>query len=314
MLNRRLLRIKVFQALYSYQLDEARDLKSVEKYLEKSLKNVEDEYVLLLSLPIEIRYYVENEQNPEEILYVPSKQDIETGKTFIYNKLINKLDQNDELKRKLKSSGHNWYQNKDVMRMLFNGFKTSNYFVKYLGNEDRGYEAQRKLMLQFFKDYLPKQEELDIHMEELFIHWNDDKKAIFNSLSKTLEDIKGEDDNLSLKPLSEDYAEDWKFCRSLLHYTIEQQDYVTGLITEKTKKWDADRIAEVDLILMRMALVELLNFVNIPVKVTINEYLELAKIYSTPKSSVFLNGVLDKIMNELKQEGKIKKVGRGLVE
>ncbi len=314
MLNRRLLRIKVFQALYGYQQDESRDKKSVLNFLDKSVKHVEDEYIFLLSLPIELRYYVENEQNPEEILYVPTKKDIETGRTFIYNRLISILDRSELLKRKIKQVGINWYNYKDVMRMLFNGFKTSVYFQKYLNTEKKDFEAQKALMVSFYKDYLPKHEELHGLMEDLFIHWNDDKKAVFNSLVKTIEDLKQAEDEVEVKALSEDFDEDWTFCKDLLNNTIKNEEELTALIQEKTKKWDTERIADIDLILMRMSVSELLYFSNIPIKVSINEYLDISKIYSTPKSSVFLNGILDKLMNEMKAAGKIKKAGRGLVE
>ncbi|HCS19234.1 MAG TPA: transcription antitermination factor NusB [Bacteroidetes bacterium] len=314
MLNRRLLRIKVFQALYGYQQDESRDKKSVLNFLDKSVKHVEDEYIFLLSLPIELRYYVENEQNPEEILYVPTKKDIETGRTFIYNRLISILDRSELLKRKIKQVGINWYNYKDVMRMLFNGFKTSPYFQKYLNSDKKDFDAQKTLMLSFYKDYLPKHEELHNLMEDLFIHWNDDKKAVFNSLVKTIEDLKLAEDEVEVKALSEDFDEDWTFCKDLLNNTIKNEEELTALIQEKTKKWDTERIADIDLILMRMSVSELLYFSNIPIKVSINEYLDISKIYSTPKSSVFLNGILDKLMNEMKAAGKIKKAGRGLVE
>lgn len=314
MLNRRLLRIKVFQALYGYQQDESRDKKSVLNFLDKSVKHVEDEYIFLLSLPIELRYYVENEQNPEEILYVPTKKDIETGRTFIYNRLISILDRSDLLKRKIKQVGINWYNYKDVMRMLFNGFKTSPYFQKYLNAEKKDFDAQRTLMLAFYKDFLPKHEELHALMEDLFIHWNDDKKAVFNSLVKTIDELKQAENEVDVKALSEDYDEDWTFCKDLLNNTIKNEEELTSLIQEKTKKWDTERIADIDLILMRMSVSELLYFSNIPIKVSINEYLDISKIYSTPKSSVFLNGILDKLMNEMKAAGKIKKAGRGLVE
>lgn len=314
MLNRRLLRIKVFQALYGYQQDESRDKKSVLRSLEKSVKHVEDEYIFLLSLPIELRYYVENEQNPEEILHVPSKKDIETGKTFIYNRVINILDHSDEFKRKIKQCGLNWHNHKDEMRLLFNGFKTSNYFQKYLDKETTNFESQKILMLNFYKDYLPKHEELHNLVEGIFIHWNDDKKAVFNSLVKTIESLGESDESFAIKPLSDDYDEDWEFCKNLLNNTIDNQDELTELISEKTKKWDTERIADIDLILMRMSVSELLYCPNIPIKVSINEYLDISKIYSTPKSSTFLNGILDKLMNELKASGRINKAGRGLVE
>lgn len=314
MLNRRLLRIKVFQALYAYHQDESRDKKAAQSFLERSVNRMEDEYIFLLSLPLELRYYVENEQNPEEVLYVPSKRDIETGRTFIYNKLINILERSEALKTKLKKAGANWSDNKDVMRMVFNGFKTSKFFQNYLSAESKSFEVQKELILAFYKEFLPKQDEMNILMEDLFIHWNDDQKAVYNALIKTIDALEEQDSPLSLRPLSDEPDEDWSFCTDLFNYTLRYRDEFVEMISEKTKKWDTDRIADVDLILMEMALCELLEFPTIPIKVSINEYLDISKVYSTPKSSIFLNGILDKLMNEMKAEGKIKKKGRGLVE
>lgn len=314
MLNRRLLRIKVFQALYSYYQDESKDKKVHEGFLLQSTKKVEDEYLFLLNLPVELRFYIENEQNPEEILYVPTKKDIETGRTFVYNSLISVLAGDEAFTKKAKTSSPNWHNYKDVMRIVFNGFKTSSHFTKYLDAPKKDFDEQKKLMVAFYKDYLPKHEEINLLMEEIYIHWNDDKKAVYNALLKTVERITETNRTLVLEELSADFTEDWGFSKDLFRIVAQNDEEYTTLISDKTKKWDTERIADVDFILMKMSLCEMLEFSSIPVKVSINEYLDISKIYSTPKSSTFLNGVLDKIMNELKEEGKILKVGRGLVE
>jgi N utilization substance protein B len=314
MLNRRLLRIKVFQALYAFQQDESKDQKAASSYLERSITKVEDEYAFLLSLPADIRYYVENEINPEEILYAPTKKDVETGKTFIYNQLISIIEQSEDLKKKAKKAGISWLDNKEELRMVFNGFKTSVYFQKYLENPVKDFFAQKELLLNFYKEYLQKHEETNVLMEEFFIHWNDDKKAVFNCLIKTIESIEHEESMLVMSPLSEDYKEDWEFCTALLRKVIAYDETYSEMISAKTKKWDTERIADIDMILMKMSICELMEFPTIPLKVSINEYIDISKIYSTPKSNIFLNGVLDKIMNELKAAGKINKTGRGLIE
>ena len=167
--------------------------------------------------------------------------------------------------------------------------------------------------MNFYREFLPKNEEANNLMEELFIHWNDDSKAVFTSLIKTFDSFV-ENEQFALDNLSEGFDDDWEFCKTLFQKVISNEEEYVSLISNKTKKWDAERIAEVDLILMRMALCEMIEFPTIPVKVSINEYLDISKVYSTPKSSTFLNGILDKLMNELKEAGKIKKTGRGLVE
>lgn len=314
MLNRRLLRIKVLQALYAQMQDGEPNVKSGESFLLKLFNRVYDEYLFLLNLPLDIRYYVENEQNPEEILYVPSKRDIESGRTFIYNKLINLIDDCATLKKLSTKSPYNWQDHKDVMRLIFNGFKTSSYFAKYLDAPEKTFEVQKRLLLNFYQEFIPKHEEINNLLEDLFMHWNDDKRAVLSSIQKTLEQVKSENDSLALKPLSDNEKQDWEFCTELFKLTLNHNAEITNLIADKTQKWDTDRIAEIDLILMRMAVSEMLYFETIPVKVTINEYLDISKVYSTPKSSIFLNGVLDKIMNELKETGRIRKTGRGLLE
>lgn len=314
MLNRRLLRIKVLHALYAYFQDGSKDFKNKESYLRNIIRKVEEEYLFLLRLPLEIKHYVENEQNPEEVLYVPSKADIETGHTFIYNQVLLKLEESKVVSSKTDKLIGNWSAQKDIMRILFNGFKSSDYFKQYISKQLPGFLEQKKLMLNFFKDFLPENEELKSMMEELYIGWNDDMKAVFNALGRTVDLIKEDSETIVLVSLSETYEEDMEFSLALFKNTIQRSEELTEMIGIRTKKWDTERIAEIDMLLMQMALTEMLDFSSIPLKVTINEYLEIAKIYSTPKSSNFLNGILDKQMNELKLKGLITKTGRGLVE
>lgn len=315
MLNRRILRIKVFQALYAYNKEEQPLTSRYETFLLNSIKRIEETYLFILNLPVELKYFIENEANPEEIKYFPSKREIDTGHTFLYNTVIQRIQDSVPFKdRSKKLVSNNWHDNKELLRIIFNDFKGGDIFQAYLDNENKEFDAQKKLMLDFFVSHLPNSEDFDQYMEEINIHWHDDKKILYKYLSKTIENIKEEKDNNFLVNLTGNWDEDWEYARDLFKKTLDNNMFYQDLIAKKTVKWDSERIATTDMILMKMALCEMMDFPSIPVKVTINEYLEISKMYSTPKSNSFLNGVLDKIKNELKAENKIVKQGRGLVE
>lgn len=315
MLNRRILRIKVFQALYAYNKEEQPLTTRYETFLLTSIKRIEEMYLFILNLPVELKYFIENEANPEDIKYFPSKREIETGNTFLYNAVIEKIQNSSNFQeRHKKLVSFNWNNNKELLRIIFNDFKGGKIFQEYLDEKDKNFEVQKKLMLSFFTHYLPESEDFDQYMEEVNMHWQDDKKILFKYLSKTIDNIKEDRENNFLVNLTGNWEEDWEYARDLFKKTLSNNSVYEDLISKKTVKWDSDRIASTDMILMKMALCEMMDFPSIPLKVTINEYLEISKLYSTPKSNSFLNGVLDKIKNELMAEKKIVKQGRGLVE
>ncbi len=315
MLNRRILRIKVFQALYAYNREEQPVATRYQTFLLNSIKRIEDTYLFILNLPVELKYFIENDANPTEIKYYPTEREIETGNTFLYNVVIQKIQSSTTFNARYKKIvSHNWHDNKELLRIIFNDFKGGEIFQEYLDTPEKNFDAQKRLMLSFFNTYLPKTDDFDQYMEEVNMHWNDDKKILYKYLAKTIENIKEDKDNNFLINLTGNWDEDWEYAHDLFQKTLSNNEYYQQLIATKTVKWDSDRIATTDMILMKMALCEMINFPSIPLKVTINEYLEISKLYSTPKSNTFLNGVLDKIKNELKAENKIVKQGRGLVE
>ncbi len=314
MLNRRLLRVKVFQSLYAHYLDLGATTAVHESFLENSLKQLEEFYHFVLNLPVELKYFVETDHNPELTKFKPTEKDIKTGRTFIYNTLINKIGENEEFNKKLNKVKYKWQNHKEVLLIVFNTFKSSEYFQKFIEEPERNFEAQKKLLLTFFSEFLPTCEEFDQQMEEFTINWGTDKKVVLGSCVKSIELIQENEDNSFLIDMHDDLGEDLTFSKTLYRKTLINDRVFEDLISQRTKKWDSDRIAVVDMILMKMALCEILEFPEIPVKVSINEYLDISKVYSTPKSNAFLNGILDKIMKELKEEEKIVKTGRGLVE
>lgn len=315
MLNRRILRIKVFQVLYAYYKDDEPVTARYETFLLTSIRRIEEVYHFILSLPVELKHYITKEANPSEVKYFPTQRDIETGRTFLYNDVIGRLENSPAFLDKLRKVKFKWTDNKDLLRIIFNDFKGGKYFQSYLDEPVKDFTAKKRLILAFFTQYLPEMDDFDQYMEELNMHWQDDRKLIFNYLSKSLEALKEDDDDAKFAfSLSENWEEDWGFARDLFRKTMLKDAEYEAMIVKKTEKWDSERIAISDMILMKMALCEMIEFPSIPLKVTINEYLEISKLYSTPKSNSFLNGILDKIKNELKEENKIVKQGRGLVE
>jgi len=314
MLSRRVLRIKAFQALYAYRSNKDNNSMMGEKLIQKSLQNIAHSYYYILILPAVIKSYVENEGNPNEFKYLPTKEDIASGNTFIYNKVIERLEKSENLEDYTLKIPFKWHLHKDFLRKIYYDFKTSEYFQAYIKNEEKSFELEKALLRNFFKEFLFKMEDFDQHMEEQNLYWMEDKTFIMSYVYKSIEKINENDENEFLADLNKEVEEAQEFSTELYRLTLEHEKENFKLITDKTKKWDADRIAYSDLLLMEMGLCEMKFFPEIPVKVSINEYIEIAKIYSTPKSNLFINGVLDKLMVELKEKGEIVKLGRGLVE
>jgi N utilization substance protein B len=203
---------------------------------------------------------------------------------------------------------------KDYLRKVFYAFKSGDIFHNFIEIGEKTFEDQRNLLIQFFKDFLFPTSDYDATMEEFSLTWLDDKNLILNFVIKTLEAIEKDGPDNYITEFGQSLEEDILFSTKLFERTFEESNEFKKMIAAKTMKWDAERIAHSDFIMMQMAVCEMLRFPEIPIKVTINEYLDIAKLYSTPKSHVFINGILDKLMNELKEQGLISKEGRGLVD
>jgi N utilization substance protein B len=314
MLNRRHLRIKVLQALYAYFQSNEDNFRRTENELMQAVERIQDLYLYLLLSFSEIKGIAENriEENTKKIR--PSEEDLNPNTKFIDNKIIRLLEENKELRRLSEERKVNWVgdEHQEMFRKMFLIIKDSEIYFEYMNNESKTFEDDKAFALELFKVEIANSELLYNFFEEKSIHWMDDIDLACSMVLKTLKSV-NEGEVIELLPLYKVDDDEQEFIRELLRKTISMDKENEALIDELTKNWELDRIAKMDVILMKMAITELQIFNNIPTKVTLNEYIEISKFYSTPKSNGFINGILDKAIDRLQAEKKIVKIGRGLM-
>lgn len=312
MLNRRFLRIKVMQMLYSFFQHENADMALFEKELFKSLDKVYSLYLTILALFTDLHHtaYMVIDENKNKRL--PTKEDLNPNLKFVNNTLLKALSENAALKKELEKQKISWQTDFDLVRKLFNEIRNSEEYKTYMGyGAENDVKEDRDLLISLIVNYLGEHDLLNHLFEDKNIHWADDTFLAFNSVIRTFETFDGK---FVLMPLLKDVDDDNKFVSTLFRKTIQFNAEYQDLIKNHTKNWDLDRIANMDMLLMKMAIAEIMYLPNIPVKVSLNEYIDISKEYSTPNSKTFVNGVLDKIIAELKRDNKIQKTGRGLQE
>ncbi|MFD1166764.1 transcription antitermination factor NusB [Sphingobacterium daejeonense] len=315
MLNRRHLRVKVMQTLYAYSLSEDKNIVNFEKSLLKSVEEVDEMYIWTLNLLDEVAEYVLIDVEGIANKWIPSDKDKNFTSTKLNsNTFIDSLRQNREYLEKVKRYKVDWNYDPEIVRSIYSQLKDSEAYLEYLNLEDRSISAEKDIIKYIFKKIILKSPDIEQALDERFINWQVDKEVLQAMIAKTFKNFSSEvPAKNKLADLTPSWIEDKDFIIDLLKLTIKYGDEYQDLIAAKTKNWESDRIALVDNLLMRMAITELINFPTIPVKVTINEYIELSKSFSTLKSSTFINGILDKILADLTSQRRIKKEGRGLI-
>ncbi|GEM68092.1 N utilization substance protein B [Sphingobacterium mizutaii NBRC 14946 = DSM 11724] len=303
------------QTLYAYSLSEDKNIVNFEKSLLKSVEEVDEMYIWTLNLLDEVAEYVLVDVEGIANKWIPSDKD----KTFTSTKLnsntfIDSLRQNREYLEKVKRYKVDWNYDPEIVRSIFSQLKDSEAYLEYLNLEDRSISAEKDIIKYIFKKIILKSPDIEQALDERFINWQVDKEVLQAMIAKTFKNFSSEvPAKNKLADLTPSWLEDKDFIIDLLKMTIKYADEYQDMIAAKTKNWESDRIALLDNLLMRMAITELINFPTIPVKVTINEYIELSKSFSTLKSSTFINGILDKILADLNAQRRIKKEGRGLI-
>lgn len=311
MLNRRYLRIKTMQTLYSYFQQENGDIAFYEKELFKSLDKIYDLYISVLQLLGDMHHtaHLVIEENKHKRL--PTKEDLDPNLKFIQNSVLVALSESGDLKRELTNRKISWQNDFDLVRKLFLELRGTELYKNYMSSPSSSVKEDKQFLISLVTEFLYEHELLNHLFEDRNIHWADDTYGAFSMVAKTFEAFNGE---FKLLPLFKDAEDDKQFISTLFRKTISGDKEYEKLIDEKTKNWELDRIAAMDILLMKMAIAEFLNVSNVPVKVSLNEYIDISKEYSTPNSRNFINGVLDKIIADLKRENKIQKTGRGLME
>jgi N utilization substance protein B len=303
------------QGLYTYFQSHSTDLVKGEKELMRTIDRIYDLYILLLQFLLELRQVASSSAEEGRHKRLPSAEDLNPNQRFIQNPVFLQLEANGALTRELKERRLNWTNQGEVLRRTFAALRNSEAYKEYMSAADNSFDFHKEFIIALFKEYVADSELLETFIEEESLYWpNDLNMAVAPMIIKSLEVMTADGHQQELMPLYKDPEEDKQFVLDLYRKTILYDKECEKMIGDKTRNWEVERIAMMDVLLMKMALTELMHFQSIPVKVSLNEYIEISKLYSTPKSKVFINGILDKLVADLKEKELVKKTGRGLIE
>ncbi len=307
MINRVLIRLKIIQLVYAYYQNGSKNLDSAEKELFFSLSKAYDLYNYLLMLMVALTNYAQKRVDAGKAKLAPTSEDLSPNMKFIENKFVAQLEVNKQLLEFISNQKKTWDNDQEFVKELYDKITASDLYKEYMASSDSSYEADRELWRKLYKSFVFNNDSLDQVLEDQSLYWNDDKEIVDTFVLKTIK--KFEESKGASQPLLPEFKddEDQEFARRLFRRTILNGDYYRHLISDNTRNWDLDRVAFMDVVIMQCALAEILSFPNIPISVSLNEYVEIAKLYSTGKSGSFINGTLDGIVNQLKKEGKLTK-------
>ena len=302
MINRVLIRIKVLQIVFAYYQNGSDDLKMAENELLLSLRRSYDLYYYFLLLIVEVTRLHERQLDTRKHKYLPTSDELNPNMRLVNNRLARQIEANEKLQAYVKEHGVSWVNETDFGKRVLELILNSELYAEYKDSEDDSYETDREFWRAVFRKLICRNEELENALEDISIYWNDDIEIIQTFVIKTIKRFEeAHGSRQELLPMFKD-EEDRDFAIQLFRKTLLYGEEYRERIDRHLRNWESERVANMDLYIMQMALAELLHFPNIPVNVTLNEYIDAAKAYSTPKSGTFINGILDSIVQELAQE------------
>lgn len=310
MINRELIRLKVVQLIYAYYQNEGKTLEVAEKELMFSLNKAYDLYEYLLTILVDLKKMAERK---EESSRARNKrlgtniQGLTPDGRFAVNQFLVQLDSNKQLGEYREKQKKEWIEEEAFLKKLYSQFMESEIYQFYLTKEDFSYDADREVVRKLYKTCVCNNDDFDALLEDHSLYWNDDKEIVDSFVLKTIKRFTAE--STDEQPLLPEYAseEDRNFAVSLFRSTIERSDETRQLIRENCRNWEFNRLAFMDVIISQIALTEILTFPTIPLNVSFNEYLDIAKVYSTPRSASYINGLLDHVVKKLKSENQLLK-------
>jgi N utilization substance protein B len=319
MLNRRYLRTKVMQSLYAYFQSDENRMDIAERNLIKSIDKLYELYIYQLSILFELVEFTKQRLEENKQKYVPTEEDLNPSTKFIDNRLIKQLASNNSFVLHYNELKINWSEEQDIFRSLYQKMKETTAYIEYMNSEKSSYAADKKIILQLFRRLIISDEKLENYFEDKNIYWADDYQTVAMMVLKTLDSFTEDKNEYYELPglyKEEDRTnanDDKNFIKELFRKTIINNAKYNEIIENHMNNWEIERIAVIDKILIKMAIVEFIDFPSIPIKVTLNEYIEISKGFSDDNSKIFINGILDKIITDLKTNKSISKLGRGLV-
>ncbi|MBU3855933.1 MULTISPECIES: transcription antitermination factor NusB [Bacteroides] len=307
MINRVLIRLKIVQIIYAYYQNGGKNLDTAEKELFFSLSKAYDLYNYLLLLMVEVTRYAAKRIDAAKHKLAPTKEDLSPNMKFVENRFIAQLESNVQLNEFMASQKRTWENESEFVKGLCEQIMQSDIYKEYMASETSSYDEDRELWRKLYKKMVFNNQALDDVLEDQSLYWNDDKEIVDTFVLKTIKRFDPKNgEKQELLPEFKD-EEDQDFARRLFRRSILNADYYRHLISENSRNWDLNRVAVMDMVIMQIALAEILSFPNIPISVSLNEYVEIAKLYSTPKSGAFINGTLDGIVKQLKKDNKLTK-------
>ena len=288
-------------------------LEKSEKFLLFSIDSLQDLYLIMLSSLIEIRKSEADYIEKSKKKHLTTQEERNPNLKFINNKVLLALEANNSLSIALEDRKiNNWTLNDDYIILLLKAIKSSELYQNYMASPSNDFESDKEFVVSVFTDIIAPNDKLYDYLEDNKLTWIDDIPLVNTQIVKELKGLKAKEDSFRISKLYKD-TEDKEYVSNLFRKTVLNESELAKEYIDKTPNWDTERIAEVDTIILKMAICEFTKFPSIPVKVTINEYLEIAKEYSTPKSSIFLNGILDNLVKEFETQKRLNKTGRGLM-
>ena len=308
MINRVILLIKILQIIYAFYKGDSPSVALAEKELFHSVEKTYELYFHLLQLAVEVTNYASNKIDARKNKLRPSDDDLNPNTRFVDNSFVTQLSKNVQLQNYIKENKISWDNNQDTVKTVYELVAASDSYVEYMSAEKADYAADKDIWRKIYKKIILQSEEFSDSIEDQSIYWTDDLEIVISFIIKTIKKfdlVNGVDQ--PLLPMFKD-EEDAEFAGKLLKNSLEKEKEYRKMIDSHTNNWELDRIAFMDIIIMQTALAEIMTFPTIPVNVTLNEYIEISKNYSTDRSATFINGVLDNIVKELKAENKLIKV------
>lgn len=313
MLSRRLLRIKTVKSLYCYFQSDEDSLIRTEKEMHTAIRKCYELYLLMLQLTVEVADLAGQRIEIAAAKQLPTHEDLNPNMRFVENRVVNLIRNSPRLSDLLTRHGASWGGFDGVIKRLYTDMIASPYYIKYMESPTNNFAADRRLVADFLSHHIEDNEDLEQGLEESSIFWIDDIEYALGAAIRTISSLEPTDTDLAIPEMYKN-DDDRNYVLTLLRKSLVNHQEYFGYIDKFTENWDFDRIAFMDKIIMLAAITELTQFPSIPVKVTLDEFIEISKYYSTPGSNIFVNGILDKLVDYLTEKGTICKSGRGLID
>ena len=312
MLSRRLIRIKAFKTLFAYEGSESDNVNAAQKSLLESCEKVKDLYYFMLNISSSLVRVAEEKIAAGMRKFHPTEEEANPNLKFVRNRFCSLLSDDPEFGRICQKRGLVWGEYEPFVRHVYNSLITKDYYLDYMKSGEDSFEADCRLFSCIFQDEFEDNEELLSILEDLSILWIDDLAYVLNVIIAGIEETARK--KRIVHPSTFLKEDDKEFALRLLTESILRYDEYSAQLSQHLENWKSDRLVSTDVTLIVMGVTEAVVFPTIPVKVTINEYVEISKYYSTPNSRIFVNGILDRIIQEKIKEGEVAKQGRGLLE